>query len=108
MAILEGALLDIAPETVSDRISEDAVLVADDEGPILGVLVLDDTHIEAIAVRPNRRGQGIGTALVEATSTHGRLTAAFRPDVSQFYESLGFVIERTGNQWKGVRSADID
>lgn len=105
MAILEGALLDIAVETVRDRITAGIVLVATEEGKLLGALVLDDSHITAVAVRPNRRGQGIGTALVEAASTHGRLTAAFRPEVSEFYESLGFDIERTGDRWEGVRPA---
>lgn len=105
MAILEGALLDIAVETVRDRITAGTVLVATEEGKLLGALVLDDSHITAVAVRPNRRGQGIGTALVEAASTHGRLTAAFRPEVSEFYESLGFDIERTGDRWEGVRPA---
>lgn len=105
MAILEGALLDVAVETVRDRIEEDAVLVATEEERILGALVLDGTHIEAVAVRPNRRGQGVGTTLVEAASARGRLTAAFRPDVSEFYESLGFDIERTGDRWRGVKPA---
>lgn len=108
MAILEGALLDVAVETVRGRIEEDAVLVATEEERILGVLVLDGTHIEAVAVRPNRRGQGIGTALVETASTRGQLTAAFRPDVSEFYESLGFDIERTGDRWRGVILSDRD
>ncbi|RRJ28591.1 N-acetyltransferase [Halocatena pleomorpha] len=102
MAILDAALLDIAVETVRDRLSSGAVLVATEEDRILGTVVLNDTHIEAIAVRPNRRGQGIGTALVDAASTRGRLTAAFRPGVSEFYESLGFDIERTGDRWRGV------
>ncbi|UPM44104.1 GNAT family N-acetyltransferase [Halocatena salina] len=105
MAILDAALLDIAVETVRDRLSSGAVLVATEEERILGTVVLDDTHIEAIAVRPNRRGQGIGTALVDAASTRGRLTAAFRPGVSEFYESLGFDIERTGDRWRGVKPA---
>lgn len=106
MAILDAALLDIAVETVRDRLSSESVLVATEEAPILGALVLDDTHIEAIAVRPNRRGQGIATALVESASTRGRLTASFRPGVSEFYESLGFHIERTGNWWRGRQTSD--
>lgn len=106
MAILDAALLDIAVETVRDRLSSESVLVATEEEPILGALVLDGTHIEAIAVRPNRRGQGIATALVESASTRGQLTASFRPGVSEFYESLGFHIERTGNRWRGRQTSD--
>lgn len=107
MTVIDGAFLAIDADTVRKRITERAVLVAVDASRILGVLVLDDNHIEAIAVRRRRRGQGIGTALIEAASEReARLTAEFSPDVSPFYESLGFEIERTSDtRWRGVKRA---
>ena len=80
---------------------------ADDSGSILGALVLvqsergaydandgDSAHVDAVAVRRARRGQGIGSLLVRtASERHPRLTAEFDADVRPFYESLGFEIE---------------
>jgi len=80
------------------------------DAPILGALVLvpddersgdaaahadtariDAAHIDAVAVRRARRGQGIGTALVRAAAEdHDRLTAAFDPGVRPFYDALDF------------------
>ena len=51
-------------------------------------------RIDAIAVRPRRRGQGIGTALVEAAAEAvGPLVAAFDDDLRPFYEQMGFEVE---------------
>jgi len=51
-------------------------------------------RIQAIAVRPRRRGQGIGTALVEAAAEAvGPLVAAFDDDLRPFYEQMGFEVE---------------
>jgi GNAT superfamily N-acetyltransferase len=107
MNIIDGAFLAIDADTVRDRIHDHAVLIAIDDDRILGVLILDRDHIDAVAVRRNRREQGIGRALVEAAGERqDRLTAEFRPEVRLFYESLGFEIERTGEKrcW-GVRPA---
>lgn len=110
MTVIDSAFLAIDADTVRTRITERAVLVAVNAARILGVIVLDDNHIEAIAVRRRRRGQGIGTALVETASDRagsGRLTAEFSPDLSPFYESLGFDIERTkGTRWRGIKRAE--
>lgn len=58
-------------------------------GPVLGALVLDGEEVAAVAVRPKRRGQGIGSALVgEALDRRGRLVAEFDPRVRPFWESL--------------------
>lgn len=105
MSVIDGSFLAIDADTVRKRITERAVLVAVNASRILGVIVLDDNHIEAIAVRRRRRGQKIGTALIEtASEREERLTAEFSPDVSPFYESLGFEIERTDDtRWRGVR-----
>jgi len=122
MNVLDGAVLAADAATVRDRIAADAVLVAvsgdrgeqtdglrasserrSDGQRVLGALVLDGDHIDAVAVRRRRRGQGIGTALVEAAGERrGRLTAEFDADLRPFYEALGFRVEatdETGRLW---------
>jgi len=105
MNVLDGAVLDADATTVRERIGEESVLVAvsEDGRRVLGALVLDGDHIDAVAVRRRRRGQGIGTALVEAAADRReRLTAAFDADLRPFYEGLGFDIEsaeETGRLW---------
>jgi GNAT superfamily N-acetyltransferase len=73
-------------------------------GRVLGVLVLDGAEIEAVAVRRRRRGQGIGTALVEAAAERrNRLDAEFDAHVCPFYEALGFDVERVEEKrYRGV------
>ncbi len=96
MNVLDGAALAVDAATVRDRTVDGAVLVAvsADGQRVLGALVLDGEHIDAVAVRRRRRGQGIGTALVEtASERRGRLTADFDADLRPFYEGLGFDIE---------------
>lgn len=99
MNVLDGAVLSIAVATVRAGIEDGGTLVAvsgDDsaDGRILGALVLDGSHIEAVAVRRRRRGQGIGTALIEAAlDRRDRVTAEFDADVRPFYEALEFDIE---------------
>jgi len=56
---------------VREATDDDALVALDDatgEAAILGTLVLDGTAIAAVAVRPRRRGQGVGTALVRAAA----------------------------------------
>ncbi|MGB9930629.1 GNAT family N-acetyltransferase [Haloarcula amylolytica] len=99
MNVLDGAVLSIAVETVRAGAADGDTLVAVSDGDpgaerVLGALVLDGTHVEAVAVRRRRRGQGIGTALVEAAlDRRDRITAEFDADVRPFYEALGFAIE---------------
>jgi GNAT superfamily N-acetyltransferase len=73
-------------------------------GWVLGALVLDGAEIEAVAVRRRRRGQGIGTALVEAAAERrNRLDAEFDAHVCPFYEALGFDVERVEEKrYRGV------
>lgn len=111
--VLDAAMLEIDADTLRERIPE-GVLVAVDGERVLGALVLDGvggtdgrprTAIEAVAVRRARRGQGIGTALVEAAarSFDGRLVAEFDPDIRPFYEKSGFAIEPAGEgRYRGV------
>lgn len=108
--VLDGALL--ATDGVGERIAAGGVLVAvSDDGVerILGALVLDGDHIDAVAVRQRRRGQGIGTALVEAAAERrDRLTAEFDADLRPFYEQSGFDIEatETDGRFRGVCRLD--
>lgn len=111
--VLDGAALEIRDALLERALADDAVLVAvpDDTEPdaaprILGALALDDEEIVAVAVRRRRRGQGIGTALVEAALTRReRLVARFDADVRPFWESLGFAIAPTdvAGRLRGVR-----
>nr|WP_254282969.1 GNAT family N-acetyltransferase [Halomicroarcula limicola] len=96
MNVLDGAALAVDAETVRASMGSGGTLVAvsEDGERVLGALVLDGCRIEAVAVRRRRRGQGIGTALVEAAGERReRLTAAFDADVRPFYAKLGFEIE---------------
>lgn len=107
MNVLDAAMLDVSAADVRDRIAHgEGVLVAVEGGRVLGACLVDATggrddedrspaRVDAIAVRPRRRGQGIGAALVEAAVDRwGPLTAEFDEDVRPFYESLGFEVER--------------
>jgi GNAT superfamily N-acetyltransferase len=109
LGVLDGAALETDADRVRAGIDRGDVLVAvpagaaggtdgaasSDSGTPVGALVLDGSEIANVAVRRRRRGQGIGTALVEAAAA-GRdsLVARFDGDVRQFYESLGFETER--------------
>lgn len=110
MAVLEAAMLEVDAKRVralADGVADGAVLVATPEDreaptpaddPILGALVLDGRTIEALAVRPRRRGQGIGSALVRAARDRASdpLIATFDAHLQEFYERLGFSVERIG------------
>lgn len=82
-----------------------------DPGPILGALVCSEGEVRAVAVRPNRRGQGIGSALVAAAlRREGRLVAEFDPRVRPFWASLGFEITPVpeSDRLRGVREEPLD
>ena len=95
--VLDAAMLDVR-EDLPERIDSGDVLVAAEDGSVLGALVLvqvDDcvAHVDAVAVRRARRARGVGSALVRRAVEHeGRLTAEFDPAVRPFYASLGFEI----------------
>lgn len=94
LRILEGAMLTVGANQVRRRTESGGVLVATVDGRIVGALVRDAEHVEAVAVHPDRRGSGIGRRLVEAALAEtGRLTAEFRAEVRPFYETLGFSVE---------------
>ncbi|WP_423750973.1 GNAT family N-acetyltransferase [Salinirarus marinus] len=102
--VVDAAMLELDHDAVRTAVGSGDVLVADCEGRVVGVLVLDGDHVDAVAVRRSRRGQGIGTALVEAAADRrDRLTADFDPRVRPFYESLGFNVGRRDGRLWGVR-----
>ncbi|WP_225335639.1 GNAT family N-acetyltransferase [Halomicrobium urmianum] len=93
--VVDGAVLAVDDDVLARSldVGETLVAVSDDTDRVLGALVLDGNRIAAVAVRRRRRGQGIGSALVEAAAERReRLTAEFDADVRPFYESLGFEI----------------
>jgi GNAT superfamily N-acetyltransferase len=97
--VLDAAMLD------TRAVDGATLLVAVEEGRVLGALSLVEDRIDAVAVRRRRRGQGIGTVLVEAAAARReRLLAEFDAGVVPFYESLGFAVESTGgDRYRGAR-----
>ena len=107
LGVFDGAALETDADRVRAGIERGDVLVAmpdaptdtDDTGSrtLVGALVLDGDEIANIAVRRRRRGQGIGTALVEAAADRrDRLVAECDAGVTAFYEALGFAVEPVG------------
>ena len=101
MNVFDGADLAVSAAAVERAIAADRVLVARSAaGTVIGALLAEPAdsalRIAAVAVRQGRRGQGIGTALVEAAAARWTpVRARFDPAVWPFYRSLGF--ERTGS-----------
>jgi GNAT superfamily N-acetyltransferase len=115
-------ILDAAVLLYGD-LDERELLVALEEGRVLGVLVLDGgrgerrftvcasgepgdprAEIQAVAVRRRWRGQGIGRDLVDpAAQRRDRLVAEFGERVRPFSEPLVFDIESVGDgRYRGV------
>lgn len=109
--IVDGALLALDDDERAAALVRGDVLVAvdgdGDDERVLGTIVLDDGHVEALAVRRRDRREGIGSALLEAAvAREGRLTADFPPELRSFYEALGFeVTDREGRPF-GVWEPD--
>lgn len=105
MRVLQGALLDIDTRTVREASTAGELLLAEDDGWVVGALVLQEGHIESMAVRREYRGQGIGSALVAAAvaDEDGIVTADFRAGVRGFWEEAGFTVTRDDGRFWGVR-----
>jgi GNAT superfamily N-acetyltransferase len=104
--IIDGAALRVDVDDLRERIASEDVLVAVEEGRVLGTLVLDGDRVAAVAVRRGRRDQGVGAALVEAAADRrDRLVAECDARVRPFWESLGFDIEpaEEPDRYRGVR-----
>ena len=110
LRVLDAAMLETDADAVDDRIAAGDALVARSTrtGGVVGALVAvrpdpDRLHVDAVAVRRARRGQGIGSALVAAAVRRGEsdpavegVTAAFDADLAAFYEALGFAVDDGG------------
>lgn len=108
----QAALADPAPELLSSMLARDGpgtVLVALAGGPV-GYLVAvpgpEAVYVPEIAVRPDRQGEGHGSALLSAlferATTEVCLTvAATNSGARRFYERHGFeVAERIGDRFE--------
>ena len=79
-----------------DLLEKRTVLVADEDGAILGYLSLDeaDAYIRALYLAPAARGRGIGKALMDAAkarSPDGLSLGVFEPNRARaFYAREGF------------------
>lgn len=106
MFLLDGAMLDADAEAVRRRIDAGSVLLADADGRVVGVCVLDGREIDQIAVRRERRGRGVGTTLVESAAERvdGAVAAEFGERVRAFYDSLGFEVREAESEgrFRGV------
>lgn len=105
MTVFDSGGLEVSLDRVETALRADHHLVAVQDGRVLGALLFDPqlqdgpTEIEAIAVRPGRRDQGIGRALVRsAAERHGPLVAAFDEPARPFWASLGFEITPKSGQ----------
>jgi GNAT superfamily N-acetyltransferase len=105
MRVVEGALLDIDPETVRAALEGDGAFLAVDGGRAVGAIVCEGSRVVAVAVVAGRRGEGVGRALVERAdgTTAGALEATFDRRARGFYESLGFEVEAVDGRYRGVR-----
>ncbi len=119
MSILEGALLDVRSDEVRSAIDSELVHVYVDHNQLIGVIVtncankcpraVDDQfdagiHIEAVAVRPNRRNQGIGRALIMTIlACYDSATVTFEEHAKSFYDALNVcILTRQNNTYVGV------
>lgn len=104
LRVLDAAMLSVDVDGLDHRIDAGDVLVAraDRTGSVVGALVTtrpepSRRHVSAVAVRRERRGRGIGSALVDAAVGRAerapgveRVSAAFDATLATFYRDLGF------------------
>lgn len=93
LSILDAAALQTDSEQLRAAIERDAVFVAtpDKRETVLGALVLSGREVVAVAVRPGRRGQGIGRRLVSrAKQSRERLVAVHEREVTPFWTAADF------------------
>jgi GNAT superfamily N-acetyltransferase len=87
--------------------------VADDDGRVVGILVLNGEWVEQLYVDPDRWGLGIGSRLLDVAKRErpGGLqlwTFASNAGARRFYERHGFVdAERTDGRGNEERAADV-
>ncbi|MFB6117388.1 GNAT family N-acetyltransferase [Halosegnis sp.] len=107
------SIFDVAMLRVPDFPKQTLVVAAEDDN-VLGAMAVETEgfaepgEIHAIAVRPRRRGQGIGSRLVEEASRRwDPVVAEFDERVRPFYEAHGFDIQPVGGgRFRGVKPGD--
>ena len=88
-------------------------LAGDDDGAVVGVLVLGDTELEQLYVVPERTGQGVGAALLRRAQElrPGGLslwTFSSNDGARRFYARHGFVdVDRTDGSGNEERAPDV-
>lgn len=74
---------------------EPMTVAVDENDKILGFMLLDGTHMEALFVDPDVRGTGVGRQLLQhGLSLHGALSTDVNTQNAQavgFYQRMGFV-----------------
>jgi ribosomal protein S18 acetylase RimI-like enzyme len=91
----------LAPANLAQMIAEDLVLVAEDEGELVGYVQVglaaldevattdDDYELRRLYVQADSQNQGIGGLLLDAALTHPRLHAARRIFLDVWENNLG-------------------
>ncbi len=109
LRVLDASMLETDADALATRIAAGDGLVArsDRTGAVVGALVATRPaptrlHVDAVAVRRERRGRGTGSALVANAVRRGWrdpdvecVTAAFDASLAGFYTGLGFAVEPT-------------
>ena len=98
----------------ASHIVEDCELwVAEDDGALAGILVLDGEFVDQLYVEPDLTGRGIGSALLAVAKRErpqGLQLWAFQTNTGarRFYERHGFVeAERTDGAGNEERAPDV-
>jgi GNAT superfamily N-acetyltransferase len=98
----------------ASHVVEDCELwVAEEEGALVGILVLDGEMVDQLYVEPGRTGRGIGSALLAVAKRErprGLRLWTFQSNVGaqRFYERHGFVAERrTDGRDNEERAPDV-
>ncbi len=86
-------------ERFRQALTERTILVADDDGVLVGYVEFDDGELSRLYVETALQGRGIGRALLDAALAHPRLARAERVVLQvwdentravRLYESVGF------------------
>jgi GNAT superfamily N-acetyltransferase len=114
------ATLPVAYATAFEKINSDSnqelIVVVDDDGGIIGTFQLTyiqyltyqggiRAQLEAVRVREDQRGKGVGEKIVAWAALHAKEKGAHllqltsdkkRPDAIRFYEKVGFTASHEG------------